>query len=186
MKYIIGAYSQLPFSSSNEEMEALLSKQLKPILTKVYGNKDYSLLLRLSPAEFEYFETKHPEINMLISELCKRGQIELLTSSYNDVALPLIPNHEISTQVEKTTTYIRKRFTKRPKGLWCYNQYFSPSVLSIMNLCSLDYIIISGTNNCDSYVYDCPFNMTELGRSTIIIPFDDRLSKETESFYIQK
>ena len=180
MQYILGAYSQLPFGSSSDEYEALLSRQLKPLLTKVYKEPNLRLLFHLSASEYEYFEINHPEINMLICDLCRKGQMELLSSSYYDVVLSLLPTHERSSHVEKTTTYLRKRFSKRPKGLWCYNQIFSPTLIPNVNMSGLDYIMISSYNQIANVtMLNKPFYMDEMGKTTIIFPFDDKYSKET-------
>ena len=146
MQYILGAYSQLPFGASREEFETLVARQLKPLLTMVYRNSELKLLFRLSITEFDYLEMYHPELNMLINDLCRKGQLEILTSTYYDVVLSLIPSHERSSQIEKTTTYIRKRFSKKPRGLWFYNQVFNPPAVPLVSLSSLDYIVISTYN----------------------------------------
>jgi len=183
MQYILGAYSQLPFGSSHEEYEALLATQLKPLLTTVYQNPNFKLLFYLSSSEYEYYEANHPEINMLICDLCRKGQMELLSSGYYDIVLSLLPAHERSAHVEKTTTYIRKRFTKKPKGLWCYNQIFTPSLIPMMSVSGLDYILISTYNQMvNSQLMTRPFYMDEMGKSSLVIPFDDRFSKETADF----
>ena len=183
MQYILGAYSQLPFGSSSEEYEVLLSSQLKPLLTTVYQNPGYKLLFHLSASEYEYYEANHPEINMLICDLCRKGQMEILSSGYYDVVLSLLPAHERSAHVEKTTTYIRKRFTKKPKGLWCYNQIFTPSLIPMMSVSGLDYILISSYNQMvNGQLMNKPFYMDEMGKTSLVIPFDDRFSRETYDF----
>ncbi len=180
MQYVLGAYSQLPFGTSSDEYEALLTRQLKPLLTKLYQEPNLKLLFHLSASSYEYFESFHPEINMLICDLCRKGQMELLSSSYYDVVLSLLPTHERSSHVEKTTTYLRKRFSKRPKGLWCYNQIFSPTLIPNVNMSGLDYIMISSYNQIANVtMLNKPFYMDEMGKTTIIFPFDDKYSKET-------
>ena len=184
MQYILGAYSQLPFGTSPDEYEALVSRQLEPLLTKVYDNPEWKLLFHLSASEYEYLEVKHPAINMLICDLYRRGQIELLSSGFYDVVLSLLPAHERSSHVEKTTTYIRKRFTRKPKGLWCYNQIFSPTLVPVANNCGLDYIMLSSYNQMlNACPMNKPFYMDEMGKTTIIFPFDDKYSKETLELY---
>ena len=146
MQYILGAYSQLPFGSSKEEFETLVARQLKPLLTMVYRNSELRLLFRLSITEFDYLEMYHPELNMLINDLCRKGQLEILTSTYYDVVLSLIPSHERPSQIEKTTTSIRKRFSKKPRGLWFYNQVFNTPSVPLVGMSSLDYVVISTYN----------------------------------------
>ena len=162
----------------------MVSKQLKPLLTMVYNKKDLKLLFRLSIAEFDYLETFYPEINMLINELTRRSQMEILTSSYYDVILSLIPTHERASQVEKTTTYIRKHFSRKPRGLWFYNQVFNPTSIPVVGLCGLDYVVISTYNQISNSVESTkPFYTDEMGKDVLVFPIDDRFSKLTSDLY---
>ncbi|MFC2822351.1 MAG: hypothetical protein ACFN3H_06245, partial [Spirochaetales bacterium] len=184
MQYIVGAYSQLPYGSSAEEYETLLTKQLKPLLTMVYRNSSLKLLFRLSVSTFEYLELNHPEVNMLISDLCRKGQLEMLTSTYYDVVLSLIPNHERTSHIEKTTTYIRRHFSKKPRGLWVYNQVFNPAFVPVAGLLGLSYVVISSYNQVNGNIETTkPFHIDEMGRDTIIFPTDDRYSRSTSELY---
>lgn len=178
MRYILGAYSQLPLGSSENDYEFLLSQQLKPLLTFLYNNHEYRLVLRLGINEFEWLEKKHPEFNMLISDLCRKNQLELLASTYNDSILSLLPGHERSVHIDKTSTFLRKGFGIRPRGLWCYHQVFNPSIIPAIGLCALEYIIISAYNqNNNSTFSNRPFYMDENGKSILIFPSDDKYSK---------
>ena len=184
MQYILGAYSQLPFGASKEEFETLVARQLKPLLTMVYRNSELKLLFRLSITEFDYLEMYHPELNMLINDLCRKGQLEILTSTYYDVVLSLIPSHERSSQIEKTTTYIRKRFSKKPRGLWFYNQVFNPPAVPLVSLSSLDYIVISTYNQINGVEESAkPFYTEEMGKAALVFPIDDRFSRLTADLY---
>ncbi len=180
----MGAYSQLPYGTSDEEYEALLARQLKPLLTMVYRNSNYKLLFRLSISEFEYLELNHPEVNMLINDLCRKGQMEILTSSFYDAVLSMIPSHERATQIEKTTTYIRKRFSRKPRGLWFYNQVFNTTTIPLVGLSGLNYIVISTYNQINNSVESTrPFYTDEMGKDCLVFPIDDRYSKETADLY---
>ncbi len=184
MKYIVGAYSQLPAGSSKDEYEALLATQLKPLLTMIYRNSEYKLLFRLSISEYEYLEQYHPEVNMLINDLCRKGQMEILTSSYYDVVLSLIPAHERASQIEKTTTYIRKRFTKKPKGLWIYGQVFNSTSVPVLGLCGLSYMVMSTYNQITGIVESTrPFYTNLMGREALVFPIDDRYSRCVSDLY---
>ena len=180
----MGAYSQLPFGSPVEEYETLLSRQLKPLLTMVYRNTSLKLLFRLSISEFEYLEQNHPEVNMLINDLCRKGQLEILSSSYYDVVLSLIPTHERTSQIEKTTTYIRKNFSRKPRGLWFYNQVFNPTTVPNVSLAGLDYIVVSTYNQVSGITEASrPFYTEEMGKQALVFPTDDLYSKETADLY---
>lgn len=178
MKYIVGGYSQLSFGTKDSSFEVLLSRQIKPVLTILYNNPSLKFLLKLTMAEFEWLDCNHPEINMLINDLCKKGQLELLTSSYYDSDISMIPTHERTSHIEKSTAYIRKKFSRRPRGLWPSFQIFNPSLISVMELSSLDYIVSSAYNQSSNRVlFNKPFCMKEMGKEVTVFPTDDAIAK---------
>lgn len=178
MKYVFGLYSQLSSGTSDEVFESVLNSQIKPFLTFLYNNPKFKSLFRLSIAELEWLETNHPEINMLISDLSRKGQLEFLSSSYYDSVINFVPTHERSSHIEKTTVFLRKLFSKKPRGLWVNYQVFNTSLVQILEMSSLDYIVISAYNqSINSVLYNKPFVMNQMGKDTVVFPTDDRLSK---------
>ena len=179
MKYVIGAYTHLTLGNSGEEFKKLLNSQLKPLLTLAFSNPEFKFVLRISVFFIQWLETNYPEINMLISDLCRKGQLELLGYSYYDSLLQLEPVHERPSRIERTNTFIRKKFSKRPRGLWCIGQVFNPAFVQAMEFSSLEFIIISGYNQqMNQVLINKPFIMDELGKQTVIFPSDDKVSKE--------
>lgn len=186
MKLVVGCYSQLPFGTPEMELEQVLSNVIKPLLTMIYQKPQYKLILKLSMNEVLWFEEKHPEVNMLIDDLVRKGQIELLTGFYFD-CLPInIPPHERSAQIEKTTTFLRKRFSKRSRGLFCYNQNWSPSIVSTMKVCSLKYVVISTWSHSLRKVMEKkPFFMNEMGNTVTVFPTDNRYNELLANFFME-
>ena len=179
MKYIIGAYTHLTQGNSQEEFKKVLNSQLKPLLTLAFSNPDFRFILRISIFFIQWLETSYPEINMLISDLCRKGQLELLGSSYYDSLLQLEPVHERPSRIEKTNTFIRKKFSRRPRGMWCIGQVFNPAFVQAMELSSLEYLVISGYNQqLNQVLINKPFIMDELGKQTVIFPYEDKVSKD--------
>ena len=179
MKYIIGAYTHLTQGNSQEEFKKVLNSQLKPLLTLAFSNPEFKFVLRISIFFIQWLETNYPEINMLISDLCRKGQLDLLSSSYYDSLLQLEPVHERPTRIERANTFLRKKYSRRPRGLWCIGQVFNPSFIQAMELSALDFLIISGFNQqMNQVLINKPFIMDELGKQTVIFPSEDKVSKE--------
>lgn len=179
MKIIVGAYSHLSSGSTSAEFSKVLDSQLKPLLTLTFRHPEFRFVLRLGVGFIQWLETNYPEINMLIGDLCRKGQLEMLSSSYYDSLLSLEPVHERSSQLEKTNTFLRKKFSKRPRGLWCVGQVFNTSFIQTMEPSSLDYILLSGYNQqMNQVLANKPFIMDELGKQTVIFPFDDKVSRD--------
>ncbi len=175
---IFGAYSQVPPGTPQKILQSLLSGVYKPVLTSIYQNPEMKVHLYLSLTVLEWFEMHHPEMNMLIADLVKKEQVELLTGPSDHAILPLLQPKDRSLQIEQTTTYIRKRFQKRPKTMWLYNQAWSPHLVSVMNLSMVDRLIISNYSQSHSSLYfDEPYVMQDIGKKIEVVPLEHRIEE---------
>ncbi|MGX8677945.1 MAG: hypothetical protein ACQGQO_02430 [Sphaerochaetaceae bacterium] len=178
MIFSFGIYSQLPNGTQNSVLERLLSRTVTPLLQRLYRKTDEKITFVLSGYEMEWIESNHPEINVLINSLSRRGQIDFLSSSFNGLCLQMLPPSERASEIERTSTFIRRRYSKRPSGFWAFQQIWNSSFLSAMNLCSLNYAVISTSLNLqNSKASKEPFIMNELDKTALIIPTDDDISR---------
>ncbi len=60
---------------------------------------------------------KHPELVEKMKEMVKRGQLELLTGSYYEAILAIIPEADRVGQIKKLSDYIHKIFDYEPRGM---------------------------------------------------------------------
>ncbi|MFA6844795.1 MAG: DUF1926 domain-containing protein [Sphaerochaetaceae bacterium] len=172
MRFILGGYSQIGFGSPASVFERVLDQILKPILTLLYHREDSVFSLCLSGAEIEWFDVNHPEVNMLIADLVKKGRINLVGSTYYQGILSLLPSKERGAQIERSTTELRRRYGQRTNTLFCYSQVFSPYYLSTLSLCDIESLIISPCSGSCSIDEKIPFIMQELDKSIKIFPID--------------
>lgn len=176
MPLILGAYSQLSPGTPLPVLERALAEVYKPVLTYVYKHPELRMHLYLPGTILEWFEQNHPEMNMLIADLVKKEQIELITGAYQQQVLHLLPSKDRSGQLESTTTFIRKRFGKRPRTAWFFNQIWNASFVSTMAMGVIDRLVISSYDRLhDQVVATEPFIMQDMGKTVEIFPYDDRL-----------
>jgi hypothetical protein len=176
MPLFVGAYSQLPPGTPLPILERALSEVYKPVLTYIYKHPELTMHIYIPGTILEWFEQNHPEMNMLIADLVKKEQVELLTGAYQQQVLHVLPGKDRSGQLETTTTFIRKRFGKRARTAWFYNQIWNPSFVSTMGLGALDRLIISSYDRLhDVQVATDPFVMQDLGKTIEVFPFEDSI-----------
>lgn len=142
VKLIFGTNNYFAPGSSEEVVEKTYQRAYKPFLTTLYKFPGISLTLHYSGLLLEWFQEKHPEFLMLINDMVKRNQVELLGGAYYEPILPLIPARDRSGQIELLTTYIRKRFGKRPRGIWIAEKIWEPGLPSNLKNSGMNYLFL--------------------------------------------
>jgi len=175
-KIILGIYSQKPLGTQVEDLEYSLFHCYKPLLTYLYTHEDIKFVLYISIIILEWFENTYPEINMLINDMVKRKQLEMLSGGYYDPILTILPLKDRALQIEMSTTYLRKRFGKRPKGVWITDQIWDPSLVSTFKSCGINNVTINTSNKIQKKERLSPFTMQEMGNTINIFPISKEFS----------
>lgn len=162
---ILLLYSQKPLGTHKEDLEYSLTHCYKPLLTYLYSRDEIKFSLYFSIAIFEWLEDTYPEINMLIHDMVKRKQLEIIAGGYYDPIFTLLSSKDRSQQLEMSVTYLRKRFGKRPKTAWITDQVWSTSLISTLHGCGIHSVLInSGSRGVT------PFTVQDLGKMVHIFP----------------
>ena len=142
IKLIFGTTNSQPYGNHEYLLEKAYQESYKPFLSILYKHPKIKTVLHYSGFLLSWFEDKHPEFIMLLKDLVKRKQVELLGGGYYDPVLSLIPVADRLGQVEALTTHIRKTFGKRPRGAWITELVWEPSLTRVLNSCGMDYVFL--------------------------------------------
>ncbi len=175
-KIILGIYSQKPLGTQVEDLEYSLFHCYKPLLTYLYTHEDIKFVFYISIIILEWFENNYPEINMLINDMVKRKQLEILSGGYYDPILAILPLKDRALQIEMSTTFLRKRFGRRPKTIWITDQIWDPSLVSTFNSCGIQNLLINTKGKIQKKEMLSPFTMQEMGNTINIFPISIEFS----------
>ncbi len=142
IKLIFGTQNSQPSGSYDYLFEKAYQEAYKPFLTVLYNFPAISLTLYYSGTLLQWLDDNHPEFLMLLNDMVKRKQVELLTGGFYDPIFPIIPSSDRIGQIEKLTTFLRKNFGKRPRGCWVTKLAWEPSLTSLFNTSGINYIFL--------------------------------------------
>ena len=177
MKVALGMYTTLSSSTPAPAFKRALSLIYQPVLRMLYNREGVKFNLYQSSGVMKYFEANNPEINMLLSALCKRGDLEILSGSYSQSIIGLNLPKDRGRQIEKMTTFIRKTYGSKARTAFFYGQIWSPQFISTLSNCALSSVAISSYKATSKSILfkNCSI-MNELGKRIKIIPISDSLS----------
>lgn len=166
------------YTDSEKTAEERYLKIYKPFLRKLYEYPEIKAVLHISGELLEWFDENHPEIIMLIDELVrKRKQVEVLGGGYYEPVFPMLSPQDRSGQLEALTTFLRKKFGKRPRGCWITGDIWDNTLITPITNSGMDYLFLeSGSINAKENF--TPFITEDAGKLIRVFPVNSSLISE--------
>lgn len=178
VKLIIGTVNSCSVSIGEHRLEELYEKSYKPFLKAVHRN-NLPVTMHFSGELLSWIIDKHDGMQMLINDIVKRRKIEFLGGGYYSPLFSLIPRKDRVGQIEMMTTEIRKRFGKRPRGMWITEKVWEPSMPMTMNYAGMEFSFIdeeffedAGLFNGELYQ---PCVTEDQGKKVFLFPISNRI-----------
>lgn len=142
VRLIFGSTNSQPVGTTDDDIEKVYQRSYKPFLRALYNAPAVPVTLHFSGQLLQWLERHHSEYTDVLSEMVGRKQIELLGGGFYDPVLSLIPRADRVGQIESLTTYLRKRFGRRPRGTWITQHVWEPSLASTLKSSGMDFVFL--------------------------------------------
>ena len=177
LKLCLGTTCSFSPLLDQDAYEDVYSCHYKPLISMLYNNPELNFTLYLSGLFIEWAERNHDEFFMIIEELVARKQVEVLGGGYYNPLYPIIPPADRVGQTELLTTALRKNAGKRPRGLYLPASAWDPSIISSLNSCGIEYILLdrflfkaAGQTGVDGTL---PVILEDNGKTITAVPLDN-------------
>ncbi len=181
LKLIIGTHNHLPIGQPDFVTENAYQRSFKPLLSTLYAFPAVPAALHYTGLLLEWLEERHPEFLMLLTEMVKRKQVEIIGGGYYDPILTMIPSNDKLGQLEKMTTYLRVRFETRPRGCWLTETVWEPSLAFILRSSGMDFTFLEDGQLHGAGIADGQANRTYIaedqGKIITLFPLSTALSR---------
>ena len=184
LSVILCASAHLPSGTIEHEFETLYNTEIKPLILALDKYQNINMVFHYSGVILYWMEQRHPEIFILLEDLISRKQVEFLGGGFYAPVLPLLPLSDKIGQVEMLTTYLRKRFGKRPQGCWLPAMAWEQNLVGPLTSCGMSYTFLedlqfSGTGIKPNAAGTYPPCITEdQGKLITVFPLAGALGRE--------
>ncbi len=90
----------------------------------------------------EWIEERHPEYIETLSEMRRRGQVEIIGGGFYEPIFSIISENDIRGQISMMQQYCEKRFGAKPEGFWTAERVWDPEIPRLVSDLGLDYTIL--------------------------------------------
>ena len=141
VRLILGTVNSCSLLSGREKLNEVYENSYKPFLVKIHKNK-LPITLHYSGELLSWLIDSHDGMQMLFNDLLKQKRLEILGGGYYSPLFSLIPRKDRVEQIEAMTTDLRKRFGKRPRGMWITEKVWEPSMPMTMNNAGMEFTFL--------------------------------------------
>jgi len=133
-----------------------------PLVAALYRHPEVKATLHFSGPLLDWLEANRPDVVGDLSDLLRRGQVELLTGGYYEPILVGVPRRDAVGQIRALTDRIVAIFGHRPLGAWLTERVWEPHVPSFLAEAGVAYTILD-----ESHFLQAGLRREELGQSFI-------------------
>ena len=182
IKVIFGTYNSIPLGGPESFREEQYQQFIKPFLSTLYLFPEIPSLLYYSGILLQWLEKKHPEFLDVLEEMVSRKQVELLGGAFYDPILTILPRSDAMGQIELLTTYIRKKFGKRPRGAWIPELEWEPWLPSTLRTCGMDYTFLGEYHFNAAGIMNrhVPYLTEDQGKTIYVFPLFEKIAESIQ------
>jgi hypothetical protein len=140
---IVGAHFHVPYGAGDEEFEKVYTLRLRPFISSLFKFPKIQGVLHCSGTLLNWLERVYPEFLVFIEDLVSAKQVEILGGGFYEPLFSVISQQDRIGQVELLTTYLRKRFGKKPQGCWIPAMDWEQNLVASLASCGMAYTFLS-------------------------------------------
>lgn len=133
-----------------------------PLVATLYRHPEVKATLHFSGPLLDWLEANRPDVVGDLSDLLRRGQVELLTGGYYEPVLVGVPRRDAVGQIRALTDRIVAIFGHRPLGAWLTERVWEPHVPSLLAEAGVAYTTLD-----EEHFLQAGLRRDELGASFI-------------------
>ena len=140
IKFVLGFHNHQPVGNFDFVIEENYQKAYLPFIKVAKKYAKVKFALHTSGCLLEWYEKHHPEYFDLLSELVKRGQVELLGGGFYEPIFPAIPHESRIMQLKKMNNYLKAKFDVEVSGAWVTERVWEPQLARSFEEAGIKYV----------------------------------------------
>ena len=146
INFSFGIHNHQPVGNFEYIFEQSYQKGYLPFLKLLKRFPFFKISLHYSGILLNWIKENHPEALELMKSFIQEGQVELLTGSFYESILPVIPDRDKIGQIEKLNFFIQDQFEFKPVGMWLAERVWEPHLPKILSSAGIKFVILDDTH----------------------------------------
>lgn len=152
---LFGVHAHQPIGNFPEVLADAHMRCYKPFLEVLFRYPEFHFAVHFSGWLLDYLFMHFPQDMAMLTEMVRRGQVELFGAGETEPVLAAIPARDRIGQIETFSRKLAEQFGQRPSGAWLTERVWDSTVVPALTKCGIRYVIV------DDYHFLCTGKTTE-------------------------
>jgi hypothetical protein len=140
--FAFGVHNHQPVGNSASVIEEVYKKAYLPFFRLVSGYPGIHLSVHVSGYLLEWLERRGRELFETLRTMIQRGQVDILTGTYYESVVSLIPEHDAIDSIKAYSDHLDAAFGVRPRGMWLAERVYEPYLPRILARAGVEYLAL--------------------------------------------
>ena len=143
---VFAVHNHQPIGNFENVFEEAYRLSYKPFIDVLERHPSVKFTQHWTGTLLEWLLGKHPDLVERMRALVHRGQLELLTGSYYEAILAVIPECDRIGQIRKLTDLIRRTFDYVPRGMWLAERVWEQHLVGSLVKAGVEFVMVDDTH----------------------------------------
>jgi 4-alpha-glucanotransferase len=143
---VFAVHNHQPIGNFDSVFEEAYRLSYKPFIDVLERHPSVKFTQHWTGTLLEWLIDRHPELVERIKGLVQRGQLELLTGSYYEAILAVIPERDRIGQIKKLTRTIQTTFDCTPRGMWLAERVWEQHLVGSLARGGVEFVMVDDTH----------------------------------------
>jgi len=139
---IFGCHNHQPLGNFDSVIETIYADSYLPFLQTAANHPRVKIVLHYSGSLLEWMDKNHPEFIELLRQMVHNGQVELLSGSFYEAILAVIPERDQVEQVKRLTSFIEEKLDTSPNGMWLAERVWEPKLAKSLSSAGMEFSLV--------------------------------------------
>ncbi len=142
LRFALVFHQHQPAGNPPSVFKEVTDRAYAPLVAALYRHAGVRATLHFSGPLLDWLEGNRPDVVGDLTDLLRRGQIELLSGGYFEPIVAGVPRRDAVAQIRALSDRIANMFGRRPLGSWLAERVWEPQLPSILAEAGIAYTVV--------------------------------------------
>ena len=144
--FLFGIHNHQPVGNDSFVFNKVFEDCYRPFIEVLKRFPEIKCNVHFSGPLYDWILKNKPDYIKDLKKMSNRKQIEIVSGAYYEPILPVISDKDKFAQIRLMNDLIKKKFGKKPAGMWLAERVWEPQLASVIHKSGLKYTFLDGVH----------------------------------------